>query len=100
MVAKGRDVRGEVRSLLGYLLEAINPRTFFEHLAAMSTAVLFDTRMLFYHLGLHLDENDRFASDLDDLDSIHNPLVREFTAAALACDVPIVLDGRNVVAGG
>jgi hypothetical protein len=100
MVAKGRDVRGEVHSALGYLLEAVGPERFFAHLAQLSTAVFFDTRVVFYHLGLQLSENDRFASDLGDVAAIQEPTARAFTAAALACDVPVILGGRNVVAGG
>ena len=100
MYARGRDTRGEVRSMLGHLLEAVGPRGFFAHLAGCSSAVFFDTRVTFGHLRLALSANDRFASDLGDLDAIVNPVARAFTAAALDCDVPVVLGGRNVVAGG
>jgi hypothetical protein len=100
MVARGRDVRGEVRSMLGYLLEAVGPRAFFADLARLSTAVFFDTRVIFYHLSLRPSEHDRFASDLGDVDAIEDSTIRDFTAAALDCEVPVILGGRNVVAGG
>ena len=100
MKARGREARGEVRSLLGAMLEAMGPRVFFAELARCSSAVFFDTRVIFHHLHLHLSANDRFASDLGDVASIENATAREFTAAALACAVPVILGGRNVVAGG
>ena len=100
MVAKGRDVRGEVRSMLGFLYQAVGPHAFFNRLAELSTAVFFDTRVLFHHLGLSLSDNDRFASDLGDPAGIADRAAREFTEAALACPAPVVLGGRNVVAGG
>ena len=50
MKAQGREARGEVRSLVGRLLEAVGPRGLFEVLAGFSDAVFFDTRVVFNHL--------------------------------------------------
>jgi hypothetical protein len=98
--ALGRDARGEVRSLIGCLFEAVGPAALFASLASLATAVFFDTRVLFHHLRLQLSAHDRYASDLGEVDAIRDPTAREFTAAALACPVPVILGGRNVVAGG
>jgi hypothetical protein len=102
MKARGREARGrgEVRSLVGHLLEAVGPRGLFEVLAGFSDAVFFDTRVLFNHLGLRLGAGDRFASDVGDVARIGDPTARAFTEAALGAGTAVVLGGRNVVAGG
>lgn len=99
MVAFGRDVAGEVRSLVGHLYEAIGPARFFALLADLADAVLFDTRVLFAHLGLRLTPADRFASDLGDIDAISDPVARDFTRAALEAPIPVLLGGHGIVAG-
>ena len=99
MVAFGRDASGEARTLIGHLYQAIGPTQFFRHLAELADAVLFDTRVLFAHLGLRLSANDRFASDIGDVDAIEDPVAREFTRAALDAPVPILLGGHGIVAG-
>lgn len=99
MKGNGREARGEVRSLVGHLYEAMGPERFFEHLADMSDAIFFDTRVLFNHLHLKLSPADRYASDMGDVDAIQNPAAGEFTACALACPKPVILGGQNVVAG-
>lgn len=100
MRANGREARGEVRSLLGYLLRDSGPVRFFEYLAELGDAMVFDTRPLFAHLAPDLTAADRFASDLLLPDEISNPLVREFTRAARDNPLPVVLGGHTLVAGG
>ncbi|HEX2184805.1 MAG TPA: hypothetical protein VHN78_04795 [Chloroflexota bacterium] len=100
MKASGREARGEVRSLVGQLLEAVGPERLFAHLASFSHAIFFDTRVVFHHLHLRLSAADRFASDLGDVEGIADPTARAFTAAAMTCPVPVILGGHNVVAGG
>jgi hypothetical protein len=100
MKASGREARGEVRSLVGHLLAAVGPGGLFEFLAGVSDAVFFDSRVVLHHGRAPLERGDRFASDAGDLDAIGDPAARAFTAAALAAPVPVVLGGRNVVAGG
>ncbi|MGH2350589.1 MAG: hypothetical protein ACRDI2_08765 [Chloroflexota bacterium] len=100
MKASGREARGEVRSLIGHLLEVAGPERLFAFLAGFSDAIFFDTRVLFHHLHLGLSTADRFASDLGDVHGIQDPTARAFTAAALACDEPVILGGQNVVASG
>jgi hypothetical protein len=99
MKGNGREARGEVRSLVGHLYECSGPQRFFEHLASMSDAIFFDTRVLFNHLQLKLSPAERYASDLGDPGAIYNPAARAFTEAALACAKPVILGGQNVVAG-
>lgn len=99
MKASGREARGEVRSLMGFLTESVGPERLFEYLASFSHAIFFDTRVLFNHLKLNLSDNDRFASDLRDVDAIEDPVARRFTAAACECPVPVILGGQNIVSG-
>ena len=99
MVAFGRDASGEARTLIGHLYQAVGPTQFFRHLAELADAVLFDSRVLFAHLGLRLTANDRFASDIGDVDAIEDPVAREFTRAALDAPVPVLLGGHGIVAG-
>jgi hypothetical protein len=99
MKGNGREARGEVRSLIGHLYEAVGPERFFDHLADMSDAIFFDSRVLFSHLHLNLSPSDRFASDMGDADAIQNRVAREFAACALACPKPVIIGGQNIVAG-
>lgn len=100
MQAMGRDVRGEVRSLVGYYVEEVGARRFFERLPSLCDAAFFDTRVLFSHLQLDLTDSDRFYSDLGEPEMIEQAFAREFTAAALACAVPVILGGHSIVSGG
>lgn len=101
MQSYGRHTRGEVRSLLAELYAAVGAARFFSLLAEYSDVVLFDSRPLLYHLspGLARLPADRFRSDLGSADEIGDTVTREFTAAALASPVPVILGGQNVVAG-
>ncbi len=100
MRASGREARGEVRSLLGFHLSAVGPRRFFENLGELGNAAFIDSRVVFNHLGLNPSPSDRFNSDLLRPDNIHDPDVRDFTAAALEAPIPVVLGGHSLVSGG
>jgi len=100
MRASGRQERGEVRSLLAILLREVGPARFFAHLAELGDAAVIDTRPLFAHLAPHLPTDDRFASDLLRPELIADPLVRDITAAARDAQLPVVLGGHALVAGG
>ncbi len=100
MKANGRQERGEVRSLLAILLREVGPARFFAHLAELGDAAVLDTRPLFAHLAPDLSAPDRFASDLLRPDLVGDPLAREFTAAARAAPLPVVLGGHSLVTGG
>lgn len=100
MRASGREARGEVRSLLGYHLEAVGPERFFAELAELGDAAFVDSRVLFNHLRINPAPSDRFYSDLLRADEIDDATVRDFTRAAAAARIPVVLGGHSLVAGG
>lgn len=99
MRASGRQARGEVRSLLGYYYQQVGAQRFFETLAHLGQAVFLDSRVIFVHLGIWPPAADRYNSDLRRPQSIENAFVREFTAAAMAAPVPVVLGGHSLVSG-
>ena len=100
MRASGRQARGEVRSLLGYYLDAVGLEPFFVALATMAQAFLLDSRVLFAHRGLWPSAADRFHSDLRQPEQIVDPFVRDLTAAAMAAPVPVIMGGHSLVSGG
>ena len=100
MRASGRIARGQVHSLLGYYLDSVGAREFFAVLARLADAAIIDTRVLFAHRRLDPSASDRFNSDLLRAEEITDPFIREFTAAARAATIPILLGGHSVVSGG
>jgi hypothetical protein len=100
MRASGRQARGEVRSLLGYYYQRVGPQRFFETLAQLGQAAFLDSRVIFVHLGVWPSASDRYNSDLRRPERIADAVVREFTAAAMAAPIPVVLGGHSLVAGG
>ena len=100
MRASGRQARGEVRSLLGYYLDAVGLDRFFETLATMGQALFLDNRTIFAHQGFWPSAADRFYSDLRQPDQIADPFVRSLTAAAMVAPVPVIMGGHSLVSGG
>ena len=100
MAADGRESEGEVRSILGYYLEEVDPAHFFDTIAQLGDAAFIDTRVIFEHLGLDLSRSDRFLSDLGQTEEIENPFLREFTKAALGAPIPVALGAHSLVSGG
>jgi hypothetical protein len=100
MRASGRQARGEARSLLGYYYQHVSPRQFFETLAQVGQAAFLDSRVIFVHLGVWPSASDRYNSDLRRPERIADPVVREFTSAAMAAPIPVVLGGHSLVSGG
>ena len=100
MQAEGRGRKREVRSLLGFYLEAVGAKRFFQSLGEMAQAVLLDSRFLFQHRRLSPSLADRFYSDLGQPDKIGDPFLQEFTRAALEAPFPVVLGGHSLVSGG
>jgi len=82
MQAAGRDASGEARSALGFLYEKIGPREFFARMHELCDGMLFDTLVLFAHLGWRPGAAERFASYLFMSDRIQAKPLREFTEAA------------------
>jgi hypothetical protein len=100
MLAAGRDVSGEARSLLAFHLQAAGPRRFFAELAEMVQAAFIDTRPILAHLGLQSSRADRFRSDAMTPAEIADPWLREFTEAAMEAPIPVVLGGSSLVTSG
>jgi hypothetical protein len=99
MQAAGRDSSGEARTALGFLYKEIGPDRFFGHLGELSDGMLFDTRVLFAHLGWRASGPDRFASDLFRAKEITEAPLAAFTKAAAAAKYPLLLGGHTLVAG-
>ncbi len=100
MRASGREARGEVRSLLGTLLDVMTPKQVIEELGRLADGVILDTRVLFAHRHLQPTASDRFYSDLLQPETIVDPFIRELTAAARGAEFPLLLGGHSVVSGG
>ena len=100
MRASGRQARGEVRSLLGYYLDAVGLERFFATLATMGQALFLDSRVLFAHQGLWPSAADRFHSDLRQPGQITDPFVRDLTHAAMEAPMPVIMGGHSLVSGG
>lgn len=100
MRASGRLARGEVRSLLGYFLDAVGLDRFFETMGAMGEALFLDNRAILAHKGLWPSAADRFYSDLRRPDQIADPFLRALTEAAMAARIPVVMGGHSLVSGG
>lgn len=98
--ADERQQRGEACSILGFYWERVTPDHFFETLARLGDAAFIDSRVIFGHFGLEPSRPDRFYSDLGQPDKIDNPFVRQFTQAALAAPIPVILGGHSLVSGG
>jgi len=99
MQSAGRDLAGEARTALGFLYEASGPRAFFDRMGELGDGMLFDTRVLFAHLGWRPTATERFASDLFRVDAIGAEPLRDFTAAARAAAYPLLLGGHTLVSG-
>jgi hypothetical protein len=100
MRASGRQARGEVRSLLGYHLDAVGFTGFFETLATMGQAIFLDNRVILAHRGLWPSAADRFYSDLRQPAHVEEPFLRTLTEAAMAASVPVIMGGHSLVSGG
>lgn len=99
MQAAGRDVAGDARTALGFLYAEIGAERFFARMAELGDGLLFDTRVLFAHLGWRASPADRFASDLFRAEQIGETALAEFTAAARAAQYPVLLGGHTLVSG-
>lgn len=99
MQAAGRDTSGRARTALGFLYEQVGARGFFDRMGELGDGLLFDTRVLFAHLGWRPSPADRFASDLFDVDQISAEPLREFTRAGRDARYPVLLGGQTLVSG-
>jgi len=99
MQAAGRDASGEARTALGFLYQEIGPEKFFARMGELGDGMLFDTRVLFSHLGFRATAPDRFASDLFRSGAIAEAPLAAFTKAAAAAPYPLLLGGQALVSG-
>lgn len=99
MQAAGRDASGTARTALGFLYDLVGSRDFFARMRELGDGMLFDSRVLFAHLGWRPSAADRFASDLFQPDAIEHAGVREFTQAAIDAGFPLLLGGQTLVSG-
>lgn len=100
MKALGRDERGEVVSLIGYMIEELGPCKFFEYVSRVCDLAFIDSRVVFAHLNKQVSDWDRFQSDLGRYELIGDEWVREFTRCALESPIPVILGGHSLVAAG
>jgi hypothetical protein len=100
MRASGRQVRGEVRSLLGDYLDLVGVERFFESLETMADVILLDNRVILASRGLWPCDADRFHSDLLMDTHVNDPFLHTLTVAARSAQMPVVMGGHSLVAGG
>ena len=100
MIANGRVKRGQVQSILGVLLAEQGSQKFVQTLAQMADAIIMDSRVLMAHQGELPSSSERFASDLGNLVAVESPWLRDLTQALHSAQIPILLGGHSLVAGG
>lgn len=100
MKALGRVEKGEVRSLVGTVLRDLGVDYLVRQLADLSEAVFWDTRVVMAHLWPWPDDSDRFEADLGHWERVRHPGLRELCRATAQAEIPFVLGGHSVVAGG
>jgi hypothetical protein len=100
MKALGRMREQKVVSLMAYFLEEVGLEAFFNYIGRVCSCAFIDSRVIFAHRKLDPSDADRFNSDLGRWQQIKDPFVRDFTRAALACPVPVILGGHSLILGG
>lgn len=101
MRSDGRLERGEVRSLLGLLIEEVGVERFFaEVLPQWGAAAFLDARVLWASWGLRPSRADRFYADLGRAERIGDLRLRRFVEAVARSPIPVVVGGHSLVAGG
>ncbi len=100
MKALGRETSGEVETLIGYFIEEFGISKFFKYLERVAELAFIDTRVLFAHFKLDLQAEERFLSDMGRWQELEHPWLKEFTRAAVECEIPVLLGGHSLVSGG
>jgi len=100
MRASGRQGRGEVRSLLGFYLDAVGVEAFFARMADLGQAAFIDNRVILAHWCLWPSDADRFYADLRQPERIENRRLRVLVEAAMVAPIPVVMGGHSLVSGG
>lgn len=99
MVSSGRQVRGEVFSLLAEYISKVGIRAYIDTLSEISQAAFIDTRVLLAHRRTWPSESDRFNSDLGIAGKIVDPWLNEFTSSSREAPMPIILGGHGLLSG-
>jgi len=99
MLASGRAERGDVRSLIGEMLDDWGPARFVERLSTMADGVLWDNRVWMAHRGLWPSASDRFAADLGRSGEVVAEELASLTEAVQAAPIPILTGGHSLVSG-
>jgi len=100
MLASGRLARGEVRSLIGGMVDRVGPEAFMREVAGMADGVVWDTRVWMAQRGPWPSASDRFAADLGLSQEVADPALRTLTEAVAGAPIPVLTGGHGVVAGG
>ncbi|MGI6319061.1 MAG: hypothetical protein GX263_00435 [Firmicutes bacterium] len=101
MKALGREEKGNAISLMGFFLEEVGPDKFMRYLEKVARCAFLDTRVLMIHLLHHrLSTEERFLSDLGLWQEMKNPVMKEFTRAAVEAEIPVICGGHSLVLGG
>ncbi len=100
MGASGRLAAGDVRSLIGRIVEEMGPRAFVAYLPELADAVLWDTRVWLAHRGSWPPACERYAADLGWGDQVSDDGLRALVEAVASAPMPILLGGHGVVSGG
>jgi len=100
MKALGLDRRGEVRSLLAVVVDALGPDGFFSWLSEAADVAVIDTRVMFAAWNPRTTAHDRFNSDLGRYQVVQDDKVRGFSKAAAGAPFPVILGGHSLVSGG
>lgn len=100
MRASGRQAQGQVRSLLGFYLDAVGLETFFARLGDLGQAAFIDNRVILAHWRLWPSDADRFYADLRQPEKIQTPRLRALVEASMAAPIPVVMGGHSLVSGG
>ena len=99
MTASRRLAAGQVKSMVGVLLNRLGPAAFFDELSGIVEAVFFDTRVVLAHAQRWPSAADRYASDFGLPGEIRDVWLRELTEAAINVRIPVVMGGHGVVSG-
>jgi hypothetical protein len=99
MVSSGRQVRGEVYSLLAEHISKVGIRDYIDTLSEISQAAFIDTRVLLAHRRTWPSKSDRFHSDLGIAGKIDDPWLKEFTSSSREAPIPIILGGHGLLSG-
>lgn len=105
MKALGRDVQGEVRSLLGFVVEHVGMEGVVRMWEQTCSTAFVDSRVLMAHMqgrtgAAEFSAADRFYSDLKMPGRIKSEWLRKLTAATMDSAVPVLLGGHGLVHGG